>query len=127
MKKNSRSYQSSLLLACLLAAFLTVWACQDTDTRPEGWEPDSHGNDAAPAYDTVFAQDKVNTLTLTITAENWQAMLDEMTEMYGNFGEGDSGGGGPMQPPQEKRPSYALPHGRRYAVYCCAKTRGRNR
>jgi len=45
-------------------------------------------------YDSVFPQDKVNRIDITITAENWQALLTNMTNMYGEFGAGEG------QPPE---------------------------
>ncbi len=35
----------------------------------------SHSNDADPDYDTVFPQDEVNRIDITISEENWEAML----------------------------------------------------
>lgn len=56
--------------------------------RPEGWTAESHGNDAEPNYEVVFLQDAVNRLDITITSENWEAMLVDMTELMGEFGSG---------------------------------------
>lgn len=58
--------------------FLTV-ACGDG--RPEGWTDETHGKNAAPAYETVFPSDKVQRLDISISAEDWQAMQDDMTDM----------------------------------------------
>ncbi len=69
----------------------------DTEvTRPEGWSEESHGKSADPAYDIVFPQDEVNRLDITISAANWEAMLEDMTTLYGEAGTGDRGGGGPQ-------------------------------
>ena len=64
--------------------------------RPEGWSEESHGKSAEPAYDVVFPQDEVNRLDITISAANWEAMLEDMTTLYGEAGTGDRGGGGPQ-------------------------------
>ena len=53
--------------------------------RPEGWTEATHGNEAEPDYATVFPQDEVNRIDIRISAENWQVMLDDMTENYGEF------------------------------------------
>lgn len=57
------------------------------------------GGDTAkedPDYEAAFPQDRVPRLDITITPENWQAMLDDMTALLGAFGEGGMGGpGGP--------------------------------
>lgn len=67
----------------------------DTDNpaglvRPEGWFEETHGNSATPNYDVVFAGDKVHRIDLIIPSETWDAMLANMTELFGEFG---SGGG----------------------------------
>ncbi|MDY0020270.1 MAG: CotH kinase family protein [Anaerolineae bacterium] len=64
--------------------------------RPEGWSEESHGKSADPAYDVVFPQDEVNRLDITISAANWEAMLEDMTTLYGEAGTGDRGGSGPQ-------------------------------
>ncbi len=84
------------------------------DARPEGWVEESHGNDAALNYDVVFPDDAVNSLTITISPENWAAMLDDMTGLYGEFGAqaGMAGRfpGGDFQPPAGFDPEQ-LPEG----------------
>jgi hypothetical protein len=96
---------STLLLA--LAGCNTATASAETQTtedatnseediqRPEGWTDATHGNDADPDYDTVFPQDEVNRIDITISAENWEAMLADMTDLYGEFGTGSGMGGRP--------------------------------
>lgn len=59
------------------------------------WDETTHGKDADPDYDVVFPQDEVNTITISISADNWQAMQDDMTDLYGEFGTRDQTGGGP--------------------------------
>ncbi len=71
-----------------------VRAQSDEETaRPTGWDEYSHGNSTDPDYAVVFPQDEVNTITITLSPENWQAMLDNMTELYGEFGTRASGEG----------------------------------
>lgn len=61
----------------------------------------------APDYAKAFPQDRVPRLDITIRPDQWQAMLDDMTEMIGEFGAqgglfpGGGGPGGGIQPPQE--------------------------
>ena len=75
----------------------------DGTTRPIGWDEDTHSKEAEPDYEVVFPQDEVNRLDITITPDNWQAMLDDMTEMYGAFGANPRGGPGAAQGgPQEQ-------------------------
>ncbi|WP_257447992.1 CotH kinase family protein [Archangium lipolyticum] len=76
-------------LATLAFAFTTACGVE----RPDGWSEESHGKNAAPAYDVVFAQDKVQRIDLVIAPEDWKTMQDDMTSMLGQFGAG--GGMGP--------------------------------
>lgn len=66
-----------------------------TPTRPDGWSDESHGNEAEPNFGLVFPSDKVNEVAITISAENWQRMLDDMTNLFGARG---MGGGQPGRP-----------------------------
>jgi len=50
----------------------------------------AHSNKADPNYSVVFPDDQVNTMTITISPGNWQVMLENMTEMYGEFGGGST-------------------------------------
>lgn len=65
--------------------------------RPAGWSADSHGADADPNYDIVFPTETVNQLTITIAPADWDAMLANMTDIFGAQGTGSRQGGG--QPP----------------------------
>jgi spore coat protein H len=62
-------------------------------TEPRGWSEESHAKSAIPDYARLFPADRVLELRLTITLEDWQTMLDDMTEMAGEFGQGSRGGG----------------------------------
>lgn len=62
-------------------------------------QDDSHSKSANPNYDVVFPQDAVNTITITITPDTWQTMMDDMTDLYGEAGTGMGGGPGGFQPP----------------------------
>lgn len=75
--------------------------------RPAGWDEVSHGSSTDPDYAIVFPQDTVNTITITLDPENWQAMLDNMTELYGEFGANERGGGRP--PMGGERPEGGAP------------------
>jgi hypothetical protein len=54
--------------------------------RPAGWSEDTHGKDADPNYDVVFPQDEVNRIDIAIDPADWQTMLDDMAELYGEPG-----------------------------------------
>jgi spore coat protein H len=72
------------LIATMLAFGTGVTAAQEE--RPDEWDEYSHGNDTEPDYAIVFPDYEVNTITITISPENWQAMHDDMTTLYGEFG-----------------------------------------
>lgn len=83
--------------APVLALFLAA-ACSPAE--PGAGDPDAGppAVEEAPDYASAFPQDRVPRLDIVIPADNWQAMLDDMTDMLGPFGEG-GGPGGPGQPP----------------------------
>lgn len=67
-----------------------------TDANPD-WTTASHGKDADPDYTVVFPQTQVNTLEITITADDWMAIRTDMKKITGSdFGaaSGTPGGGG---------------------------------
>ncbi len=75
--------------------------------RPEGWTEETHSNDVDPNYETVFPQDKVNKITISISEENWETMTANMTDLMGEFGAGGGMGRGGNMPQGEfpqKRP-----------------------
>ena len=60
------------------------------------WTTESHSNDVNPNYSQVFDNSVVKRIDLVITAERWQSMLDNITDLYGEFNSGGGpGGGGP--------------------------------
>jgi len=59
-------------------------------TRPEGWSDGSHGNKADPNYEAVFSEGKVRRIELIIDSADWQAMTEDMTDIYGEFGKGNN-------------------------------------
>nr|WP_293837582.1 CotH kinase family protein [uncultured Arsenicibacter sp.] len=67
-----------------------------TDANPD-WTTASHGKDADPDYTVVFPQTQVNTLEITMTADDWTAIRTDMKKITGSdFGaaSGTPGGGG---------------------------------
>lgn len=83
---------TSILFATMLVLFMSASITLAQDTRPEGWDEYSHGNETAPDYEVVFPQDAVNTITITFSPETWQAMQDDMTSLFGEFGSRRRGG-----------------------------------
>ncbi len=47
-------------------------------------DQDSNSND--PDYGIVFPQDDVNEITISISPENWDLMMNDMTALYGEQG-----------------------------------------
>ncbi len=60
----------------------------DTEFEATDWTIATHSKDADPNFDEVFADNTVKRIDMVITAERWQTMLDDMTDMYGDFGVG---------------------------------------
>lgn len=90
------------LIMLLLSAGLVLTSCykevleitdDPSETTREGlddWTLATHSKDANPNYDVVFNSDKVNRLDIVISADNWQAMQDDLDDVQ-------SQGGGPGQ------------------------------
>lgn len=100
---------NQLRTSLFLVLLGTTFACQKKAVDPDptaanaDWTEASHGNDAAPDYATVFPQDKVNSLDITMTAADWTAVRADMKTKFGNdFGVGGTGapGGGGGVPGQ---------------------------
>ena len=67
---------------------LNVEQTQNTDATNLSY---GEGNEEAePDYGIVFPDDQVNEIIITITPENYEAMMADMSERYGEFGSGDN-------------------------------------
>ena len=81
----------------------------DEIVRPDGWSEVTHDKSADPDYDVVFPQDEVNRIDIVIDPADWQAMLDDMTSLYGEAGTRAGGmGGGRMRPGGDALPEQGL-------------------
>ncbi|QTA85655.1 CotH kinase family protein [Desulfonema magnum] len=69
--------------------------------RPDGWTKETHGDNAEPNYDIVFPEDEVGKIELVIDPEEWQAMMDDMTDIYGEFGAGENQSASENNPPDD--------------------------
>ena len=83
---NTRKILSVLTTTIIFTVLMGVISVSAQETRPEEWSEETHSNSADPNYDMVFPQDAVNTINITISPENWQMIMDDMTEHYGEFG-----------------------------------------
>lgn len=82
---------------------------EDEVDRPENWGEASHDKSADADYDLVFPQDEVNRIDITISAETWEAMQANMTDLFGEQGDGSMAamGGGMRQAPGGNQPPNA--------------------
>lgn len=62
----------------------------DTDFEATDWTDVTHSKSADPDFDEVFDNNEVKRFDFVVTPERWQAMLDNMTELYGEFGQRSS-------------------------------------
>jgi hypothetical protein len=60
----------------------------DLDFDPTDWTEETHSKDADPNFDEVFDNTVVKRLDFIISENNWEAMLADMTSLYGTFGKG---------------------------------------
>jgi hypothetical protein len=58
--------------------FLTAAAIAQEPGVPPTWSEASHGNDAAPDYDRLFAMDRVHDLHIEIAPEDFEAMREDL-------------------------------------------------
>jgi spore coat protein H len=60
------------------------------------WTTQTHSDNATPDYSMVFPQERVNRIDIVFAEDEWEAMLQDMTNNLGAFG---TGGGNPPPPP----------------------------
>lgn len=79
-----------------LAAVLALAVSADAQrARPAGWTDATHGSNAAPDYERLFALDRVHEIRITIPPDQFAAMQEDLKtvgRIPGGFG---PGGGGP--------------------------------
>lgn len=97
---NSKANKSLFLISAVLIAMLL--SCRKdpaTDyVNPyeynSDWSETTHGN-VSPDYNTVFPQNQVNKIEITIGSEKWNALRNNMVNLFGvDFGTNTSGSGG---------------------------------
>jgi len=68
----------------------------DLDFDPTDWTEATHSKNVDPNLDEVFSNTEVKRLDFVISENNWEAMIADMTDLYGTFGASNSGrpGGG---------------------------------
>ena len=59
---------------------------EDADFVASDWTDETHSKSVDPNFDEVFDDTQVKRLDFVVTPERWQSMLDDMTDIYGEFG-----------------------------------------
>ncbi len=86
-----------IIILFMVTLFLLTGCSDDDDTispvvpEPElevsDWTQATHGK-VDPNYNLVFNQEAVQRLDIEVSAQSWQAMIDDMTANFGGFGSG---------------------------------------
>lgn len=99
-----------LIIATLVLTAVLVMSCEkdyiaqeseselvldDSDFEATDWTSSTHSKDADPDFTEVFDATQVKRIDIVISSDRWQAMLDNMSELYGTFGASSGGMGGP--------------------------------
>jgi spore coat protein CotH len=81
--------QSDLVIVEIIAESDSGETEEYTDTEFEAvdWTEATHSKSADPDFSEVFDDTMVKRIDFVITRERWQSMLDNMTELYGEFGQ----------------------------------------
>jgi hypothetical protein len=106
---NRRRFLALLGSTGAAAAIVACGGKNDSESGASGTFSSLPGSSHAngdPDFATVFPDNAVNQMKLTIGKDDWQAMLDDMTNLYGARG---SGGGIGGQPNQQGFPGGQIP------------------
>lgn len=75
---------------------LVLIGCGSDDATHQTTSTTTNAAKTEPDYDAAFPQNRVARLDITVSPENWSAMLDDMTSMLGEFGATGTGLNGNM-------------------------------
>ena len=89
IKAGNHRAKICLCMALLLAVMSPALA--ENTPRNATWTEASHGRGADIDYELVLPDDRVNEITIVFTPESWAAEEADMTEIYGERGDEDSG------------------------------------
>ena len=64
----------------------------DADFEATDWTDETHSKNVDPNFAEVFDDTMVKRFDIVVTEDRWQSMLDNMTELYGEFGQTSGGG-----------------------------------
>lgn len=65
----------------------------DANNLTPDWTDETHSKNADPNFTEVFDDTQVKRLDFVVSEEDWQSMLNDMTETYGPFGQSTGGAG----------------------------------
>lgn len=84
------------LFVLSISSLLWLGACSLTEDSADStsgetldladWTEATHGSSVPPNYGIVFTDGEVKRIDLVIDPDDWQDMLEDMTEKYGSFG-----------------------------------------
>ncbi len=86
MKKSILVFISLLLIPAMVIGCSGTSGQSASLAAEEQSASYSHSNDTAPDYAVVLPDDQVNQINITISPDNWEAVVDDMTDQYGEFG-----------------------------------------
>jgi len=91
------AFTSLLVLSCDESTTEAAITPLDPDFEITDWTTATHSKSADPNFHEVFDNTQVKRFDILITEDYWQSMLDDMTDLYGDFGGSNQGppGGGP--------------------------------
>ncbi|WP_396603347.1 CotH kinase family protein [Algibacter sp. R77976] len=64
----------------------------NTDFEATDWTTETHSKEADPNFDEIFDDTAVKRIDIVISDNNWDVMMDDMTSLYGTFGNSRGGG-----------------------------------
>lgn len=92
--KSQRGVTKFLIMALLWFAVSCEEEPVDDIVETSDWTEVTHGNKTDPNYNEVFPQQQVNSIEITLTSSDWNAVQQNMKSLYG-FAFGSEG----TQPP----------------------------
>ena len=114
-RKRGYSYFHLLFLGVLI---LLMTGCASPGSTDSTQYQVSHGSEMEPDYATVFPQETVNRIDITLSADAWAALQVELEDQFGAQGEGGGVGvpgrvpgnqGGLPTFPQDQQPPAGMP------------------
>jgi len=73
---------------------ITSEVATSSDLSTDDWTDATHTKNVDPNFDELFVDNEVKRIDIVMTDTQWQSMLDNMTELYGEFGSTSTQGNG---------------------------------